>query len=164
MRIREAKESDVPALTDLYNYYIENTAITFDIVPFTIEERTEWFKHYNQNERHRLLIAENEYTLIGYASSSPFRPKEAYQTSVETSIYLLPNEFGSRIGSKLYSCLFESLSTVDVHRAYAGITVPNDASLAIHAKFGFIKTGIFKEVGRKFGSYHDVEWWEKKIK
>ena len=163
MKIRDAETCDIPALTDLYNYYIRETAITFDIEPFSIAERTDWFNHYNHNGRHRLLVAESEGELLGYASSSPFRPKKAFETSVETSIYLLPKASGKQIGKQLYARLFEVLAPADVHRAYAGITVPNDISLAMHTRFGFIKRGVFREVGRKFGIYHDVEWWEKNL-
>lgn len=163
MKIREAVENDIPALTDLYNYYIENTVITFDMEPFSIEERAKWFHHYNHNERHRLLVAERNSQLLGYASSSSFHQKKAYETSVETSVYLLPGEHGQGIGTVLYSALFDLLATADVKKAYAGITVPNNASLALHRSFKFQRAGVFKEVGRKFGVYHDVEWWEKTL-
>lgn len=164
MKIREAIESDIPALTHLYNYYIQNTVITFDIEPFTIEERTDWFLHYNRNERHRLLVAEEDQQLLGYATSSSFHPKKAYETSVETSIYLVKGDDGKGVGTKLYASLFDHLATADVKKAYAGITVPNDASIALHRKFKFIKAGVYTEVGRKFGQYHNVEWWEKHLK
>lgn len=163
MKIRAAIEKDIPALTELYNHYIKHTVITFDIEPWSIEERTSWFHHYNRNERHRLLVAERDQQILGYASSSSFHPKKAYETSVETSIYLLPEEAGNGTGTNLYNALFELLATADVKKAYAGITVPNDASIALHKKFQFSRAGVFTEVGRKFGAYHDVEWWEKHL-
>lgn len=163
LEIRMAQEKDLAALTDLYNHYINNTAITFDLEPYSVQQRREWFEHYNKNERHRLLVAVAENQLMGYASSSRFHPKEAYQTSVETSIYLFPNQTGHKVGTALYSRLFEALAQADVHRAYAGITVPNPISFALHAKFGFQEVAFYQEVGRKFGRYHDVKWLEKKL-
>ncbi len=161
--IREAQEKDLPALTDLYNYYIENTAITFDLKPYSVEERKEWFNHYNHNTRHRLFVADVNNQVLGYVSSSTFNQKAAFQTSVETTVYLHPEQTGNRIGSRLYNFLFQELSVADVHRAYAGITFPNPGSFAFHAKFGFKEAAVFKEVGRKFGVYHDVHWLEKEL-
>ena len=102
-------------------------------------------------------------TILGYATSSPFRPKAAYATSVETSIYLAPDAGGRGIGTLLYKQLFDALATQDVHRAYAGITLPNEASVRIHERFGFRRIGVYEEVGRKFGRYYDVAWFEKRL-
>jgi phosphinothricin acetyltransferase len=162
--IRAAHEGDLAALTALYNHYIENTAITFDTEPWTIEQRREWLSHYHPTGRHRLLVAEGAGgNLVGYASSSKFRPKAAYDTSVETSVYVAPDTHGQGIGTALYSALFEILATEDVHRAIAGVTLPNEKSIALHQKFGFLVTGTMTEVGRKFDRYWDVAWLEKAL-
>jgi phosphinothricin acetyltransferase len=161
--IRPARAGDLPALTALYNAYVENTAITFDTEPWTLEQRAEWLLHYRETGRHRLLIAEESGQLLGYASSSRFRPKAAYDTSVETSVYVEEAAHGRGIGSALYSALFDALSTEDVHRAIAGVTLPNEKSLALHARFGFIEVGRMSEVGRKFDRYWDVAWLERRL-
>ncbi len=161
--IRIANERDLPALTELYNYYVCNTAISFDLSPFSLEQRREWFKQYSSEGRYRLLVAQQEGRIVGYVTSSPFRAKAAYQTSVETSIYLNPELTGRGIGKELYLALFDSLQGEDVHRAYAGITLPNAASIALHRKLGFRVIGIYEEVGRKFGKYWNVQWYEKKL-
>jgi len=162
--IRDVCAADVSVLTELYNQYILNTTITFDLMPYTVQQRTEsWFNHYACSGRYRLLVAENNGELVGYASSSQLRQKAAYNTSVETSIYLFPEVCNQGIGSQLYSTLFEVLSTEDVHRAYAGITLPNEPSIALHQKFGFEQVGLFREVGRKFDRYWDVAWLEKPL-
>lgn len=161
--IREAQEKDLPALTELYNYYIENTAITFDLKPNSVEERREWYQHYNQNNRHRLFVAVSGGKVLGYSSSGTFNQKAAFETSVETTVYLHPEQTGNKIGTRLYNHLFIELAKVDVHRAYAGITWPNPGSFAFHAKFDFKEAAVFKEVGRKFGVYHDVHWLEKEL-
>jgi phosphinothricin acetyltransferase len=156
LEIRPAVADDIPALTDLYNHYIATTAITFDIEPATVATRTDWFSHYSTTGRHRLLVAYDGGVLVGYASTSPFAVKAAYETSVEVSVYLLPDQAGRGIGSALYEALFAAIAGEDVHRAYAGITLPNDASIALHERFGFTTVGVYREVGRKFGQWHDV--------
>lgn len=162
--IRDFHPADISALTDLYNRYIAETTITFDLHPYTVSQRqTAWMSHYSKAGRYRLLVAEQDGQVVGYATSSKFRTKAAYDTSVETSVYLYPKAQGKGIGSQLYSALFEALAAEDVHRAYAGITLPNEPSIAIHQKFGFEQVGLFREVGRKFGRYWDVAWFERKI-
>ena len=101
--------------------------------------------------------------VMGFATSSPFRPRAAYATSVETSVYCDPDRLGSGIGSKLYARLFQDIESEDLHRAYAGISLPNDASVSLHERFGFVKVGEYSEVGRKFGRYWNVAWFEKKL-
>ncbi len=154
-------QPDIPAVNDIYNYYIENTAITFDIEPKTIKEREAWFAQFADYGRHQCLVALDGENLRGWACSGPFRPKAAYNTSVETSIYLAPDAGGHGIGTLLYDALFASLAREDVHMALAGITQPNDASNALHRGFGFKDVGTFRQVGRKFDKYWDVLWMEK---
>jgi phosphinothricin acetyltransferase len=101
--------------------------------------------------------------VIGYASSSRFRTKAAYDTSVETSVYLAPDAVGRGVGSLLYEKLFKALEGEDAHRAYAGIALPNPASIGLHERFGFKRAGHFTEQGRKFGRYWDVAWYEKPL-
>ena len=79
------------------------------------------------------------------------------------SIYLAPDALGRGIGSRLYEELFTAIAGEDVHRAYAGITLPNPGSVALHEKFGFQSIGVYHEVGRKFGRYWDVEWFEREL-
>ncbi len=162
--IRDFHPTDINALTELYNRYIAETTITFDLHPYTAPQRqATWMSHYATTGRYRLLVAEREGQVVGYATSSKFRTKAAYDTSVETSVYLDTQVQGKGIGTQLYSALFEALAEEDVHRAYAGITLPNAPSIAIHQKFGFEQVGLFREVGRKFGRYWDVAWFERKI-
>jgi phosphinothricin acetyltransferase len=163
VHIRLPRAEDLEALTELYNHYVESTPITFDIGRFTPEQRRDWFDHYAPSGRHRLLVAEAAGRVVGYATSSPFRAKAAYDPSVETTIYLAPEQVGRGVGSRLYGALFESLAGEDVHRAYAGVTLPNPASLALHRRFGFRSLGVYQEVGRKFGRYWSVEWLEKAL-
>jgi phosphinothricin acetyltransferase len=166
VQVSHGEEADLTALTDIYNHYIRETAITFDVTPVTPSERQPWLLSHPEDGPHRLLVARTALTggrILGYATSSPFRPKAAYATSVETSIYLAPDAAGRGIGTLLYERLFAALETEDVHRAYAGVTLPNEASIRIHRRFGFEPLGVYREVGRKFGVYHDVAWFEKQL-
>ncbi len=159
--IRPGREDDLVELNELYNYYVRDSHITFDIEPITMEQRAEWFSHYDVVGRHRLLVAVDDDRVLGYASSSPYRPKAAYETTVEASIYLASEATGLGIGIALYSRLFEELAGEDVRRALGGIALPNPASIALHARFGFTLVGTYTEQGRKFGRYWDVAWYEK---
>jgi phosphinothricin acetyltransferase len=161
--VRAAQLADVPALTDLYNHYVRTSGVTFDTTPFTIEERGGWFDHYATTGPHRLLVAVEDDEVLGYASSSPFRPKPGYVTSVETSVYLRPDATGRGMGTLLYRALFDAIAQEDLHRAYAGVALPNDASVALHERLGFRALGTYVEVGRKFGRYWDVLWFERAL-
>jgi phosphinothricin acetyltransferase len=160
--IRAGRDGDLDALTRIYNHFVNNTHVTFDLEPFTVEARREWFGHYAPSGRHRLLVAEVPGgDVVGYATSGRFRDKPAYAPSVETTVYCAPEAVGAGVGSALYAALFEALSDEDVHRAYAGVALPNDPSLALHRRFGFTEIGTFHEVGRKFGRWWDVAWLER---
>jgi phosphinothricin acetyltransferase len=161
--VRPAGREDLAALNDIYNGYVSRSHATFDVEPTSMEWRHEWFGHYALGGRHRLLVAIAGDGVIGYASSSRFRPKPAYETSVEVSIYLAGGSVGRGVGTRLYSSLFEALAEEDVHRAYAGISLPNPASVALHERFGFKQVAHFTEQGRKFGRYWDVAWYEKPL-
>jgi len=162
--IRPATEEDLPALTGIYNYYIVNTPITFDTQPFTPDERRGWFADHSRVGRYRLLVADDgKGEALGYATTSRFRTKAAYDTTVEASIYCRADCVHSGIGTALYGTLFESIKAEDINRIVAGVTLPNDASIALHAKHGFREVGRLSAVGRKFDRYWDVAWFERPL-
>ncbi|MFF5565973.1 GNAT family N-acetyltransferase [Streptomyces sp. NPDC012623] len=165
VQVRAGTEADLTALTDIYNHYVRETAITFDTVAFTPEQRIPWLRSHPQDGPHRLLVAQDvpSARVLGYATSSPFRPRPAYSTSVEVSVYCAPEAGRRGIGTLLYQALFDALASEDVHRAYAGVAQPNEASDRLHARFGFRHLGTYQEVGRKFGTYWDVAWYEKRL-
>jgi len=161
--IRPATADDLAAVNKIYNQYVVETHFTFDLEPMTTEARREWFTHYGSSGRYRLLVALADGALIGYACSSRFRPKVGYETSVETSVYLAPEAVGHGAGLRLYEELFGALEGEDLHRAYAGIALPNPASIGLHERFGFKRVAHYTEQGRKFGRYWDVAWFEKPL-
>ena len=162
--VRPATLEDLPRLTLIYNHYVVNTPVTFDLEPYTVDRRRAWFEQFAATGRHRLLVAESDGLIVGYAGTTRFRPKPAYDTTVETTIYLSSEAGGKGVGSRLYAALFESLANEDIHRIVAGYTMPNPASKALHDRFGFQLVGIFHENGRKFGRYWDVAWSERPLR
>ena len=162
VQIRALQEQDYPAVVSIYNYYVEHSHCTFDIHPFTATSRKFWFEQFS-NPLHQCLVASRDDQVLGYACSIPFKSKPAYRTSVEVSIYLAQDAATLGLGSRLYKELFDRLNDQPLHRAYAGIALPNLASMALHEKFGFTQTGIFKEVGYKFEQYWDVVWLVKTL-
>jgi len=154
--IRMAERHDLPALLDIYNHYILTTPITFDIEPRTLAQRETWLGQFSVTGKYRCFVAVRERKPIGWACSAQFKEKAAYATTIETSIYLAPDEHGRGLGRRLYEVLFDALKGEDIHRAFAGITLPNDASAGLHKAMGFEHIGTYAEVGRKFGRYWDT--------
>ncbi|MBK3647610.1 GNAT family N-acetyltransferase [Streptomyces sp. MBT33] len=165
VQVRPGVESDLEALTDIYNHYVRETPITFDTAVFTPQERRPWLLSHPEDGPYRLMVATEADTqeILGYATSSPYRAKPAYGTSVETTVYVAPHAGRRGIGTLLYKALFEALAEEDLHRAYAGVAQPNEASTRLHERFGFRHVGTYREVGRKFGRYWDVAWYEKEL-
>ena len=162
--VRLAARGDLARLTEIYNHYVVNTPITFDIDTYTVERRESWFNQFSERGRHRLMVAGENGLVLGYAGTMGFRPKAAYDTTVELTIYCAQEAIGKKIGSRLYSALFEALKKEDINRYVAGYTLPNAASAALHERFGFQSVGVYTEVGRKFGRYWDVAWMERPAK
>jgi phosphinothricin acetyltransferase len=162
--IRPATRADLARLTEIYNYYVVNTPITFDLEPLTVEAREPWFEEHSARGPHLVMVAVEDGMVIGYASTGRFRVKRAYDTTAESSIYCGPEATGRGIGTKLYAALFEAIGGEDINRIVAGVTLPNDASIALHHRFGFRAVGTFTGNGRKFGRFWDVAWLERPLK
>jgi len=161
--IRSAKVSDLPALVDIYNHYVRETAITFDIEETSIDARRSWFEQFGPEGRHQLIVCKKEGHLAGYAHSTAFRPKPAYRRSVETTVYLAPASKSQGHGRALLADLVARLEAAHVHRAYAIVTLPNEVSIRVHEKFGYHHLMTLSEVGHKFGRYWDTRWMERKF-
>jgi phosphinothricin acetyltransferase len=159
--VRPAVVGDVPTMMAIYNHYVKTSHATFDIAPVSLENRLAWFEHFAERGPFRLLVAEQDGEIIGYAGSGRFREKPAYATSVEMTVYVHPEACGRGVGARMYERLFDVLAGEPIHRAYAGITLPNDASVALHRRFGFREIGVYDEVGFKLGRYWSVLWLEK---
>lgn len=170
MHVRSARRADLPRLTEIYNHYVETSHATFDVTPFTEAGRNPWFDLFDGGRYQCWVAVTGESpvaatgdTLVGYACSMPFKAKAAYETSVEVSVYVAHDAHGRGIGRVLYETLLPRLEVEDLHRAYAGIAQPNDASMRLHRAFGFEEVSRLTEVGRKFNRYWDVHWLERPL-
>jgi len=161
--IRRIIPGDLPALLDIYNHYVRETAITFDIEPHTMAQRQAWLSGFSASGRYQCFVAETGGKAVGWASSHRYNERAAYETTVASSVYLAPQATGRGLGRRLYATLLEALSGEDVHRVFVGITLPNEASVRLHQSFGYEPVGIYREVGRKFGRYWDVATFLKVI-
>jgi phosphinothricin acetyltransferase len=159
--IRQVEQGDLVALLEIYNYYVVHTPITFDLEPRTLAQRQEWLDGFSTSGPHRCFVAVRGNRALGWVCSARFKDRAAYDTSIETSIYLAPGEHGKGIGRRLYQTLFEVLAGQDIHRAFGGITLPNEASVALHRAMGFEHVGTYREIGRKFGKFWDVALYLK---
>jgi phosphinothricin acetyltransferase len=164
LKIRAGKPDDLNRLVEIYNHYVVNTHATFDTSELLPAQRAAWIGGFSSVGSYRLLVAEMDDRIIGYACSSRFKERPAYDTSVETTIYMAADEWGNGHGTELYSALIDRLNAEpSVHRAYGIIALPNDSSVALHEKLGFNLIGTCHEVGYKFGQYWDVGWFEKEM-
>src|SRR4051812_8901361 len=160
--VRSAVLDDLAALTAIYNHYVLHTPITFDVKPCEPDDRRPWFEDHSPAGRHRLLVAEDHGEVVGYATTSRWRPKPAYDSTVESSVYVRHDAVGRGLGRQLYAALFDAMAGEDVHTIVAGVALPNAASIGLHERFGFREVGVFREVGRKFGTFWDVAWLQRR--
>jgi phosphinothricin acetyltransferase len=159
--VRHGTRADLTAINEIYNHYVRETTVTFDLEDWDMARREAWFAAFAMTGRHQLVVAEEDGNVTGFACSRPYYPKAAYDTTVETTIVLAPGLQRRGLGRRLYECLFSLLAGKDVHRYVAAITATNVESIAFHEAMGFTRLGTFHEVGRKFGRYWDVAWYER---
>jgi len=163
MSIRRAEQGDLPTLLEIYNHYVRETPVTFDIEPRTLEQRRTWFDSFAPSGRYQCFVAVKDGQAVGWASSHRYNERAAYDTTVSSSIYLAPQVCGQGLGKRLYATLFEALAGQDIHRIFGGVTLPNEASVRLHRSFGFEPIGIYREIGRKFGRFWDVAAYLKSL-
>lgn len=163
MTIRTAEEKDIQALLDIYNYEVVNGTATLDIDERTYEQWEEWFFAHNV-ENHPLIVCEEQERVVGYASLSSYRHKQAYCSTVELSVYVHSDYKGRGIGTALLSAILEIAEKDDsIHTVVSVITSGNKASERLHEKFGFEFCGKISEVGKKFGEYVDISNYSLKV-
>ncbi len=141
--------------------YVLNTIVTFDIVSLSLETFTE--KVVRINEEYPFLVYVENNEILGYAYGGKWRPKPAYKQTVESTVYVKHGTHGKQIGTKLYKELLSILKKQNYHIVLGGLTLPNDASVRLHEKFGFEQVAHFKEVGKKFDTWLDVAFWQLKL-
>jgi phosphinothricin acetyltransferase len=146
---------------EILNYTIENSHATFATQPTDMAERRAWFERFGPTGPYRLLVAQHGDEVLGYACSQPYRDHEAFRETVEVSIALDVSSRGQGVGTALYRALFDTLVDEPVHVILAGIALPNDASVALHRKFGFTEVGTFREYAVKNGRYFSSIWLQR---
>jgi L-amino acid N-acyltransferase YncA len=158
--VRAATEADAPALANIYNHYVAQTVITFEEDPISAADMVQRMDE-TRSASLPWLIAQELDRVVGYACAAKWRERSAYRFSAEITAYLAPGERRRGIGSKLYAELFPLLQTRGIHAVMAGIALPNEASIALHEKFGMRKVAHFHEVGSKLGRWVDVGYWQR---
>ena len=159
MLIRPAVLADVPAILDIYNWAILNTTATNDYEPHTLAQRTEWFTAH-QRDQYPVWVAEAEGRVAGWSSLSRYKERIGYRFTAEDSIYIAPAFHGPGLGKRLIPPLLEAARAMSLHAIVAGIDSENEASLRLHARFGFEQVAHFRQVGYKFGRWLDVVYLE----
>lgn len=161
--IRAVTKDDLSAIKGIYNHHIKNTHINFETNLHDDAYMQNWFTQFDHSGRYQAYVALEGDQVLGFAVSQKFRPKPAYDTSIEVTIYLVPQAAGKGLGKKLSLFLLDKMQQQDVNRAYAVIALPNEASIGLHESIGYKKAGHFTQVGRKFGKYYDVAFLEYKF-
>jgi L-amino acid N-acyltransferase YncA len=151
-------DRDAAACAAIYAPYVTGTAITFELEEPDAAEFARRIARYAAS--HAWLVAERDGELLGYAYASPHRERAAYATSCDVGVYCAMAACGQGLGRALYGELLPLLAP-RYHAAFAGIALPNPASVRLHEAFGFTPLGIYREVGRKLGAWHDVGWWQR---
>jgi phosphinothricin acetyltransferase len=153
--IRRAIEADVPEMNAIYNAYIVDSHVSFDMEPWSDEKRLEWFRA-RVAAGYPILVACEDDTIVGASWAGPWQPKKAYRSSVESTVVLAPGFHGGGLGTALYSGLLDALRAEGFHRSFAIIALPNDPSIALHQNLGFTEIGVLDEAGFKDGAYHST--------
>lgn len=156
--IRMATRSDAEAIQAIYAPIVRDTAISFETEPPTVPTMQQ--RITDTLESWPWLVCEQQDRVVGYVYGSRHRTRAAYQWSVDVSVYIHAHARRSGIGRALYTSLFALLSLQGYYNCFAGITLPNPASVRLHESLGFAPVGVYRTVGYKLGAWHDVGWWQ----
>jgi len=159
LNIRKATLNDARAICAIYNYYIENTAVTFETEPISEIEMQKRLEEVI-NTGYSFFVGEINNRIIGYYYTHRWNNRCAYATTIEESIYLDKNETGKGYGTQLFDHLLNHIDKSKTHTLIGGICIPNESSVRLHEKFGLKQISCMKEVGRKFGQWRDVGYWQ----
>ncbi|VWX54591.1 arsinothricin resistance N-acetyltransferase ArsN1 family B [Novosphingobium sp. 9U] len=157
--VRSAHVNDAADVRSIYAPIVETTAISFEEVAPSLAEVAARIEA--TLEHYPYLVAERDGSVVGYAYAGQHRTRAAYRWSVDVSIYVADAAQRSGVGRALYKQLLTELAGMGFHAAFAGIAMPNEASVALHESLGFIPVGLYREVGYKLGTWQDVGWWQR---
>lgn len=157
--IRSATVADAPRCAVIYAPFVTDSWVSFELEPPSEEEMAA--RIASALHRHGWLVAEDDGAVLGYAYGSGHRTRAAYRTSCDVAVYVDPGQKRRGIGRALYEALLPRLKNRDIHAAFAGIALPNDASIGLHRSMGFELVGTYREVGWKMGDWRDVSWFQR---
>jgi len=160
--VRAAERADAESIAAIYNHYVANTVVTFEEEEVSAAEMGRRIDDVWSSSL-PWLVAEEDCRITGYAYATRWKARSAYRFSVEVTVYLAAGHAGRGIGTKLYGELFPLLQARSSHAIIGGIALPNDASVALHEKFGMRKVAQFQEVGFKLGRWVDVGYWQRTL-
>lgn len=160
MQIRRATSSDAAFIAETYRPFVEDHWASFERTAPDADEIAN--RIAAAGDLYPWLLAEDE-TPLAYAYASPHRTRAAYVSSVDVTIYCAPSARGKGVGSTLYDALFKTLTRQNYVMAFAGIALPNEASIAIHKAMGFDLVGTYSNVGYKHGAWRDTQWWARPL-
>jgi phosphinothricin acetyltransferase len=160
MSIRPARLDDFAVIAAITNHYIATTAIHFGYEPVSADELA---MVWNAHQEFPWLVIEADDVVVGYAKAGVWRARAAYRWTAEVGLYIAPEACGRGLGRKLYTALLAELARREFRSAVAGITLPNDPSVALHRALGFDEVGIVREAGFKHERWHDVGFWQKSL-
>jgi phosphinothricin acetyltransferase len=159
VKVRDARVEDAPSVLDVYTPFVTETAISFEEVPPTVEEM-----EARIDRSHIWLVADQEGDIAGYSYASPFHGRGAYRWSIEVSVYLRRDRRRRGIGRELLGTLLDRAAAMGFVNAFAGIALPNEASIRLFRAFGFAEIGLWPAVGFKLGEWRDVSWWQRRLR
>jgi phosphinothricin acetyltransferase len=160
MELRDARaETDAGRCAAIYAPFVTDNWVSFELDPPGTEEMARRIRTYG--ESHAWLVAVEDGQVVGYAYGSPHRDRAAYSTSCDVGIYVDPAYARKGVGRALFAALLPRLAEKGYHAAFAGIALPNDASIGLHEAMGFTLVGIYREVGWKCDGWRDVGWWQR---
>ncbi|AXR05284.1 GNAT family N-acetyltransferase [Salinimonas sediminis] len=157
--VRAVTPEDTAAITAIYNHYIQTSLATFEEQPVTTEDMAQRIATCSANG-YPWLVAVSQGVITGYAYAGVWKARSAYRFTSEITVYLHPQYYRTGNGTALYSALFEALRATPVRTVIAVITLPNEASVALHEKFAMHKVAHFAQVGFKFNQWQDVGYWQ----
>lgn len=159
--IRIATVADLAAINDIYNFYVLHSTTTYQVEPETIDDRHRWFAA--RGPQHPVIVAERDERIVGWGSLSRYHARAAYARTVENSVYVHHEHQRTGVGSAILADLIERASILGHHTIIAGIDADQAASIALHARFEFVRVGHMKEVGRKFERWLDVVYMQRML-
>jgi len=156
MQIRPATSADLPAINDIYNDAVEHATATFDLEPWTIQQRRAWLNEHAGNDRYPVLVAEVDGRVVGWASLSPFSDRKAYDITAESSVYVHSDFRGQGIGRTLFGAILDAGRAAGLHSVVGRVSADNAVSIALSESIGYETVGVIRHAGRKFGRLLDV--------